>query len=99
MQIGAMMALASAFLAALFGVFNKKMVTKADTKVITFVELGSGWLFLCLLLPFYLYQSDASIIPQGWDWGYLIVLALVCTTFAFVLSLNALRFVSAFTIV
>lgn len=97
MRIGILMALVSAFLAALFSVFNKKMVTQANTQVITFIELGSGWLFLCLLLPFYLNQTGEAFVPVRWDWAYLVILAVVCTTFAFVLSLNALRYLSAFT--
>ncbi len=96
MITGIILALISAILAVLFSIFNKRMVNKADTKVITFIELGSGWLFLSLVLPFYLYYSGAAFQPTLMDLGYLLVLALVCTTLAFVLNLNALRHISAF---
>ncbi len=97
MRIGIVLALISALLAVVFSILNKKMVAEVDTKVMTFVELGGGWLFLTAILPFYLSYTGAEIIPVGWDWLYLVVLALLCTTLAFVLSLNALRYVSAFT--
>jgi drug/metabolite transporter (DMT)-like permease len=97
MRIGIALALVSALLAVVFSILNKKMVEEVDTKVMTFIELGGGWLFLTMILPFYLGFTGAEIIPVGWDWLYLVVLALLCTTLAYVLSLNALRYVSAFT--
>ena len=97
MMAGIGVGLLSAFLAALFGVLNKQMIDKTDPLTITFLELGSGWLFLSLLLPFY-YQNDPEMLfwPQGNDWYYLIFLALVCTTLAYVLVLRALKYISAF---
>lgn len=97
MRIGIVLALISALLAVVFSILNKKMVEEVDTKVMTFIELGGGALFLTAILPFYLGYTGAEIIPVGWDWLYLIILALLCTTLAYVLSLNALRHVSAFT--
>lgn len=96
MMTGIVLALISAILAVFFSIFNKRMVDKTDTSVITFVELGSGWLFLTLLLPFYLYYFETSMQPTWLDLGYLLILALLCTTFAFVLNLNALKHISAF---
>lgn len=96
MMTGIVLALISAILAVFFSIFNKRMVEKTDTSVITFVELGSGWLFLTLLLPFYLYYFETSMQPTWLDLGYLLVLVLLCTTFAFVLNLNALKHISAF---
>ena len=86
----------SAFLAALFSILNKKLVNEAEPMEITFLELGSAWLFISLLLPFYLQTSDASFMPTMTDFGYLLVLALLCTTLAYVLALVALKHISAF---
>jgi drug/metabolite transporter (DMT)-like permease len=36
-------------------------------------------------------------VPQGWDWGWLLVLAWLCTVLAVNLSFNALKHISAFT--
>ena len=97
MQMGILVGLISAFLAALFATLNKKMIGKVDEMSITFLELGSAWLFLSILLPLYLWQQpDTLILPNRTDWVYLIILALACTTLAYVLSLRALRYLSAF---
>jgi len=103
----------SALLATVFSTFNKKYISNHNTLSISFIEFFSGWLFLCLLLPFY-YSTDPgfhmlpnpSDLINEWhftrwglhsDWYYLIVLGLLCTCLAFVFSLQALKHVSAFT--
>lgn len=98
MRIGIVLGLLSAALAVVFSVLNKKMVAaEINTKVMTFIELGSGWLFLSAVLPLYLWQSGAAFWPTLPDLGWLLILALLCTTLAFVLTLNALKHISAFT--
>lgn len=95
---GIILALVAALLAATFSVLNRKMIAKYSAIPITFLELGSGWIFLSFLAPIYIqYFPQASFVPQDWDWVYLLLLAIVCTTFAYVLSINALRHVTAFT--
>ena len=95
MLAGIVVGLLSAFLAALFATLNKKLVTRADPMSITFLELSSGWLFLSLLLPF-LVSRETVFVPTLADLGYLLVLALLCTTLAYVLALRSLRHLSAF---
>lgn len=97
LRIGIWVGLLSAFLAALFTSLNKRLITHADPIQITFFELGSAWLMISLVLPL-MYGADdiASLIPQGIDWLYLLLLSFVCTTLAYVLALRALRFLTAF---
>lgn len=95
MWFGIGLGLISALLASIFSILNKKYINDADPKEITFIELSSAWLFICLLLPFVISQG-VSFWPQGMDWIYLIVLSLLCTTLAYVLSLKALKYISAF---
>ncbi|MEO1515974.1 MAG: EamA family transporter [Bacteroidota bacterium] len=97
MLLGVLVGLLSALLASLFAIFNKQLVDKADSLSITFLELGSGWLLISLILPFYYSQNpDALFWPSSSDFGYLMVLALLCTTLAYVLALRALKYLSAF---
>ena len=97
MILGIWIGLASAFLASLFAILNKKYINDADAFSITFLELGSGWLFISLMLPFYFMgEEKLSFFPKPDDWAYLLVLALLCTTFAYVISLKALKYVTAF---
>jgi len=99
MLLGFWVGLASAFLAALFAILNKKMVTNARPLAITFLELGSAWIFLSLIFPIYYLRTVeeiAFIPPTTLDWLYLILLSLLCTTLAYTLSIRALHYISAF---
>lgn len=97
MMAGIWVGLLSAFLAAVFSILNKKMVDQADPMSITFIELGSAWLFLSLILPIFFYYNPAALFwPTQLDFSYLAILALLCTTLAYVLALRALKHISAF---
>ena len=93
------MGLLSAMLAALFTTLNKKLIGQTDTIRITFIELGTAWLFFSLVLPIYFLSSDIELHtfwPRPIDLIYLLLLAIFCTTFAYVLALRSLRHLSAF---
>lgn len=90
--------LVSSFLGALFTVLNKKLIDQTDPYTITFLELSSAWLFMTIILPVVLLLGGPiSFWPVGIDWFYLIVLALLCTSFTFILHLKALEHISAFS--
>jgi drug/metabolite transporter (DMT)-like permease len=98
MLFGVGLGLLSSFLSALFSVLNKLRIDRASPMVITFLEMSSSWLFISLILPFYFMQmGDLPFWPTQMDWIYLGILALLCTTFAYVLNLRALKYLSAFT--
>ena len=98
---GIALGLLAALLQALFGTLNKVEVSrKISPFALTFIQLGSSWLFLSLLilparqlLPSF---SFSLLPPRAIDWIYLLVLALGCTTLGYVLLLRALRHISAF---
>ncbi len=97
MMAGMVVGLVSAFLASLFGTLNKRLIAKTDPLNITFVELSSAWLFLCPILPIYLYLNpEDAFWPTLSDWKYLLVLSLLCTTVGYWLAVRALRHLSAF---
>lgn len=98
MLTGIYVGLSSALFAALFSTLNKRLIEHADPYAITFLELGSAWLFISLLIPILIWQGTTSLTfwPSSSDWFYLLILALMCTTLAYVLSLRALKHVSAF---
>ena len=89
----------SSILAAVFTIINKKYVDKHDAQIITFYELGGGWLSLNFVLPFYLQFVDfSSYFPNLSDFLWLLVLSLFCTVLAFNLSIKALKKISPFTV-
>ena len=95
MRTGLWVALLSAFLASLFASLNKRYVAKANSFEISYIEMTSAFLLISLIIPFVI-TDYASLIPQSSDWVYLIVLSLLCTTFAYVISMQALKHLSAF---
>lgn len=97
MITGLMYGIISALFAAWFSTLNKKYIENADPVSITFIELGSAWVFLSILLPFTgLIGYDYSFWPTSSDWIYLFILAIVCTTIPYILSLMSLKYISAF---
>lgn len=96
---GILLALGSAFFGALFTVMNKTLTAKHHPEVITFYELTSGFIILSAALPFYLSVADIPFeTPSATDWVYLILLGIVCTSFAFTISLKALKVLDPFTL-
>lgn len=98
-NIGIIIALLSACLAAIFSILNKNMVSRLNPITMTMVELGSGWILLSVLAPFYYFSTpDMPFIPIGMDWMYIAILAFACTSLAYVFSLTALRYLPTFTV-
>lgn len=96
--LGIVVSLFSALLAAVFTVINKSLVATQEPEVVTFYELSAGFIFLSFVLPLYLKLTEQSfIIPSFIDSVYLLLLGLVCTSFAFTISLRALKKINAFT--
>jgi len=97
--IGIILGVIAAILSAIFTILNKKLIAQYDSRLLSFYELGIGFLILTLLLPIINYASPiTSIWPDKTDWIYLLLLSLFCTVIAFNLSLKALRSLSPFTI-
>ena len=91
----------SAFLTALFSALNKRYVERADAFTVTCVELGAGTLALTLFAPLLaatgMLAGPAFPMPSLHDASLLLVLAIGCTLLPFILSLVALRHISAFS--
>lgn len=98
---GVWVGLAAAMLAAIFSSLNKVNIKGADPYSISFIELSSAWMMISLLLGImwiFGYQADTFLPPNTSDWVYLIILALLCTTLAQVLTLKSLHQLSAFAV-
>ncbi|TAK41222.1 MAG: EamA family transporter [Saprospiraceae bacterium] len=97
LHLGIWVGLLASLLAALFSILNKKWINDASPLSITFIEMSSAWLFLCLALPFFFYaEPEAVLLPTASDFLLLLVLALLCTTLTWVLALRSLKHMSAF---
>jgi len=97
--IGIILALLAAFVGAFFNILNKDVVKKVSSELVSFYEIFSGLIVLTLFLPFYInYFQPAKLFPTQTDWLLLFVLAVACTHVTLILSLNALKHLSAFTL-
>ena len=97
--LGIAVGLASAFFSALFTVLNKSLVDRYASRLLSFYELFTGFLLLCVLLPIVnVMMPLGKWTPSGSDWLYLALLSFFCTVIAFNLSLSSLRFLSPFTV-
>ena len=94
---GVWVGLLSALLASVFTILNKKHMGDTDTMSLTFLELVGVFIVISAIVPFVSNGDDFRFLPQEYiTWFYLLVLALLCTTLAWVLSLKALKFITAF---
>jgi drug/metabolite transporter (DMT)-like permease len=97
-KTGIIFGIISAMLACLFPILNKTLLNKFSPNTVTLYEMSGGFIALCFILPVYLQFFPATyFIPTSTDWLWLLILAGVCTVFAFNLSLQALKHISAFT--
>ena len=96
---GIIVGILSALFSAIFSTLNKGIAMKHEPLTISLVELSSGFIFLTLLFPLYMqFQPTENFLPGRMDWIYLMILSLVCTVFTWILSLEALQKVSAYTV-
>ncbi|MCP2028448.1 drug/metabolite transporter (DMT)-like permease [Flavobacterium sp. HSC-32F16] len=98
-QLGIILGVISSAFAALYTIFNERLVTIYDSKLINYYQMIGGTLGLGILLPVYLYIFPVeSILPSLKDIFYLIILASFCTVGLYVLFAESLKKISAFTV-
>lgn len=99
LKTGIAFGIISAFLGALFPIFNSQLMQRMNAPTLMTWELSGGFLAVMLVLPAYLYFYPAAYyLPTTSDWGWLLVLSWLCSVWAFQLSANALKKISAFTV-
>jgi drug/metabolite transporter (DMT)-like permease len=98
-KAGIILSVLSAFLASLFPIYNRQLMQRMNAETLMSWEIGFGFIWISLLLPMYLkfFPTD-YLFPTFSDWGWLLVLAWACSVWGFILSANALKKISAFTV-
>ncbi len=95
---GIALALLSAFLAAIFSLMNGQLVQTNKPSVISLYELSSG----VVLLSIYLLLTGSFTVEffqlSKNDWGYIFVLASICTAYAFIASVKVMKYLSPYTV-
>ncbi len=96
---GIITALISAFLAGLFTVLNKVMIARHRPLVISFYEMGGGFVGITLYMLFSGTFEAGLQLPVWSDWLFLLLLGVVCTAYAFAESVKVMDVLSAYTVV
>jgi len=96
-SLGIIYSLISALCAAIFGTLNGLFIKKGNSFRISIYEMLGGVLgvFIYNLLTggFGTFQ-----IPTSMDWVYLLILGVICTAFAFVVSVEVMKTLTPFTV-
>lgn len=95
---GILLALASAFLSAIFSLMNGKLIQKQRPSVISFYELLSGVVFLSIYLGYRGSFNAAFFQLSQNDFIFIFILASICTAYAFIASVHILKFISPYTV-
>lgn len=98
-RFGIVLGVISAGLFALYTLYNKIIQVGKSSRSMLFYELLGGTLFMTLFLPFYIPISHTvQLLPVGFDWLWIILLAFFCTIFLYLLYIDVLKKLSAFTV-
>jgi drug/metabolite transporter (DMT)-like permease len=90
--------LISALCAALFSVFNAKLAQEIPTPTITLYEMGTGFIFLSIILLFQGRLTSDLFIMTTSDFLWLLFLGILCTSFAFLITIEIVKVLGAFTV-
>ncbi len=97
---GILLGISSAFFSSLFTVLNGKFLRQHTATVISFYEFLSGVLFISIYILFF---GDGFSLPffnlSTSDFGYLFILASICTAYAFIASVYIMKLISPYTLV
>lgn len=96
--LGITLGMLAALTSSLFSVFNALLIRRIHANLITFYELSGGLILLSIyMLIGGKFEGDFFEI-SGTDWFLLSVLAVCCTAFPFVVSVNLMKNLSPYTV-
>lgn len=97
---GIILGISSAFFSSLFAVFNGKFLETDTPTVISFYEFIGGILFISVFIALFGdgFSPDFFALSLD-DYGYLFVLASICTAYAFIAAVHVMKYISPYTVV
>ena len=90
--------LLSALCAALFSVFNAKISQEVPSTHITLYELIVGFIFVSIFLISIGRMNGAILQMTYSDFGWLLFLGILCTSFAFLVTIDIIKRLGTFTV-
>jgi drug/metabolite transporter (DMT)-like permease len=95
---GMLLALVSILLGVLFTLMNGKLIVNHDPSVISFYEFLAGFIFISIYFLFRGSFSAENFVMSAKNWILILVLASVCTAYAFTASVKVMRRLSPYTV-
>ena len=95
---GMVLALVSIILGVLFTLINGKLIVNHDPSVISFYEFLAGFIFISI---YFLFQGSFSLnffMLSAKNWILILILASICTAYAFTASVKVMRQLSPYTV-
>lgn len=97
---GIILGIISAFLSSLFAVLNGSFLKQHSATVISFYEFLSGVLFITIYILIFNGGFSAEFFNISMsDYGYLFVLASICTAYAFIAAVHIMKVISPYTVI
>ena len=98
-RLGIILGLIGAAAAALLAVYFKRYRAKYSSVTVMSWQLFGGFLFSIVALPIYMALMPAEPFFPSWpDTLYLPIFAIFCTLFMYILQIQSLEHISAFTV-
>jgi len=96
--IGILLGVIAAFLASCFTVINGKLIQTYDSQKISLYELMGGFLAISIYLLVSGFSNWQEFYLSTSDFLWLLLLGIVCTAFAFVMSVEVMKELTPFTV-
>lgn len=98
-RTGIVLGIVSSVFAALYTIFNERLTKNYESQSMILYQMFGGFLGLTLVMPLFLAVSPvSSLLPSVQDFGWLVVLSILCTVVLYLLIIDALRHISSFTV-
>ncbi|MBA6155384.1 EamA family transporter [Tenacibaculum sp. S7007] len=97
-SLGIIYALISAFLSALFAVLNGLFIKTHDANTISFYQLLFGVLGVTIYMLFTQQFTIEFFQLSSSDWMYLLILSSFCTAYAFIASVQVMKYLTPYTV-
>lgn len=101
-RYGICIGIVSSAVCALYAICNKKCSVGVRSRTVLMYQMSGGLIAITLLSPLYLQvfpsQQPVMVIPEGSNLWYMLCHALFCTIGMYLLQIQALKRLSAFTV-
>ena len=101
-RYGITIGVVSSAVCALYAIFNKKVSVGVRSRTMLMYQMSGGIVGVSLIIPFYLMifpaGQDVMVVPTGSNLWWMLCHALFCTIGMYLLQIQALKQLSAFTV-